>query len=525
MLARAFTIGAVVAASMFLAVPSNAAATIAVNTTTDELNTDGDCSLREAVRAANSNTAIDACTAGTGIDVITVPAGTYTFALGGADEAAMTGDLDLTESVTISGDGARTTIVNANDLDRVFDVKPGTTVELAAMTIRNGTSSGNGGGIRSSGILRLVRTTVSEHTAGADGGGIYTEIDSLSVIRSTLSGNVSAAGGGAIVAYGSPVSLENSTVSGNQAECMGGGIAVFNGTTANLNNATIANNVADASPATPCPDANVGGISVSGAGTTATLSNTIVGDNRDASTAGNPVHPDCSGTITSRGYNLIENTNGCTITGPGTGDITGQDPRLDPLADNGGPTDTHQPKRNSPVVDAGNPSTPDGTAPECETDDQRGTNRPRGPRCDIGALERGAGTVLRCFGKRATLVGTEGSETLTGTGQRDVIIALGGDDTISTAGGRDLICAGRGNDRIRSGPGPDQVLGEAGNERIRAGGGEDLAIGGGGRDRMRGQGRGDTLRAGGGRDRLNGGGGPDRCVGGPGQDRVRRCES
>ena len=46
------------------------AATITVNTTDDELNNDGDCSLREAVFAANANTDVDACTGGTGDDAI-----------------------------------------------------------------------------------------------------------------------------------------------------------------------------------------------------------------------------------------------------------------------------------------------------------------------------------------------------------------------------------------------------------------------------------------------------------------------
>ena len=55
-----------------------AGTTIAVTTTADELNADGDCSLREAVAAANYDIAVDACPAGNGGDVIDIPAGTYT---------------------------------------------------------------------------------------------------------------------------------------------------------------------------------------------------------------------------------------------------------------------------------------------------------------------------------------------------------------------------------------------------------------------------------------------------------------
>ena len=54
------------------------AADITVNTTDDELNSDGDCSLREAIQAANTNSSVDACSAGaSGLDTITLPAGTF----------------------------------------------------------------------------------------------------------------------------------------------------------------------------------------------------------------------------------------------------------------------------------------------------------------------------------------------------------------------------------------------------------------------------------------------------------------
>ena len=77
-----------------------------VSTTDDELNVDGDCSLREAIQSANTDTAVDACAAGSGADVITLGAGTYVLALAGSDENAnATGDLDVTEALTIIGAG------------------------------------------------------------------------------------------------------------------------------------------------------------------------------------------------------------------------------------------------------------------------------------------------------------------------------------------------------------------------------------------------------------------------------------
>ena len=99
------------------------AATITVTSTADSLATDGNCTLREAVQAANTDTAIDACAAGAGADTIVVPAGTYTLAIAGTDEDAnATGDLDITSAITVSGAAAATTLIDGAGLDRVFHV-------------------------------------------------------------------------------------------------------------------------------------------------------------------------------------------------------------------------------------------------------------------------------------------------------------------------------------------------------------------------------------------------------------------
>lgn len=62
------------------------ASTITVTTTTDDNTVNGNCTLREAVIAANTNTAVDACPAGSGADTIILPSGTFTFTLAGAGE-------------------------------------------------------------------------------------------------------------------------------------------------------------------------------------------------------------------------------------------------------------------------------------------------------------------------------------------------------------------------------------------------------------------------------------------------------
>src|SRR5262249_21786233 len=84
-----------VVVAAFLAVAR--AATITVDSTTDSAVPDGNCGLRDAILAANRDSAVDACVAGSGADVVVVPAGTYTLSLAGSDEdAGAVGDLDVT---------------------------------------------------------------------------------------------------------------------------------------------------------------------------------------------------------------------------------------------------------------------------------------------------------------------------------------------------------------------------------------------------------------------------------------------
>lgn len=94
---------------------------INVTTTTDELNNDGDCSLREAIESANKDTVIDNCLpGGSGSDVI-VLYGTYLISIPGLNEDDnLTGDLDIYESVTILGVVSATTIIDGGGLDRIY---------------------------------------------------------------------------------------------------------------------------------------------------------------------------------------------------------------------------------------------------------------------------------------------------------------------------------------------------------------------------------------------------------------------
>ena len=337
---------------LLLQSPSAHAANIAVNTTDDELNTDGDCSLREAIQSANTDTAVDGYTAGSGTDTITVPTGTYTLSiLGTGEDANATGDLDITGNLTINGAGATSTIIDGGGTDRVIEVRPGATVGINTLTIRNGNPGPGFGaaGILNSGTLTLTNITLTNNTGENFGGGIYS-IGTLTLTDATVSDNIllgsNTSGGGGGIFNSGTMTLTRTTVGGNSTIGRGGGIynldltatitnstistntalnggGVFNRFgTVNFTSTTIANNIATD---------NGGG--VWNFGGTMNLKNTILASNT-ATTASD----DCAGGMTSLGYNIASDAS-CAL--GGTGDLNSTNPLIGPLANNGGPTQTH----------------------------------------------------------------------------------------------------------------------------------------------------------------------------------------
>ena len=370
------------------------ATVIMVTTTVDELNSDGDCSLREAVRAANADAAVDGCPAGSGADTILLPAGTYTLTKTGVDDLAESGDLDITSSVTIVGVSTVDTVIDGNHTDRIFDVIGATTLWLRKATLRNGqwsdTSSSYGGGAilnRSTATLDLYQVDLRANTSAMVGGAI----DNAGTARLnyvTLDNNQSISesalcAGGAIFNVGSLV-INNTTLSNNTAynptkTDYGGGLFADN--TVTMVNVTFSHNAADwgGGMFNQANEANLFNVTFSG--NTTAIYNTSSLRIKNSIVANSSAGDNCNGggAITSLGYNLDSGIT-CNF------EIANTNPMLGGLADNQGPTLTHALLAGSPAIDHGDPN-------DCPNTDQRGALRPvdgdgNGTKiCDIGAYE------------------------------------------------------------------------------------------------------------------------------------------
>lgn len=337
---------------------------IDVEVLSDVLAVDQVCTLREAIINANNDAATwPDCAAGSGADVINInPSGTITLAIvntpgpGDTDQFAAEGDLDITSSLTINGNLSGTTI-NANQIDRIFDINPdgdsdgitpSITVVLNNLTITNGRQNDVGA------VLVQANATVT--------------MNGCTVSNSTSWANDA---GGVGVFSGGTLTMNNCTVSGNHALLLAGGIKNEGALT--LSGCTVSDNRTDT---TPTRGQGIGSYS------TTVIRNTIV--------VGNSTNrPELEGTYTSEGYNVIGRITDNTMTpiavitpAPGTADQIGVSPalvNLGPLQNNGGPTPTHALGAGSIAIDKGNSF--------ALTTDQRGLTRP----CDLAAVANASG--------------------------------------------------------------------------------------------------------------------------------------
>lgn len=385
---------------------------------------DGAISLREAIIAANRTA---------GADTIMLPAGTYTLALPGADEdAAATGDLDLTGDVTITGAGSASTIIeagttSANGIDRLFHVFLDVTAGFTDLTIRHGRNistnpvGGSGGGISNSGTVTITGSTLSNNYALAGGGIVNFQPGSVTIINSRLANNSADFLGGG-VSNNATMTITDSTLSNNSSGIEGGAIyTIFGHTT--ITGSTLANNSSGFGGAIST-DAftteSFGIIEI----TNSTLSNNsaelgggIWNDGKvrisNSTLAGNAATFRGGGVVNSHFMEIknsiiansplgdnaliaipLTNLGGnlsTDATCPGFTQVTAAQLNLGPLQDNGGPTQTHALLAGSVAIDAVTDCTNVDSNPL--TQDQRGLPRPIDgdsdgvSKCDIGAYE------------------------------------------------------------------------------------------------------------------------------------------
>jgi hypothetical protein len=229
--------------------------------------------------------------------------------------------------------------------------------------------------------VTVTDSTLTGNSTNGRGGAIFSQalgrFGTLTIIDSTLSGNSAGSFGGAIFSsgIGTTVTVTDSTLTGNSTNGSGG--AIFNdnfvSATMSVTSSTIRGNSA----------ATGGGIDNASGFGVFQIRNTIVAGN----IAG--VGRDLDGALTSLGHNLIGDGTGGSGYDPtdlvGTSDNP-IDPKLGPLQDNGGPTQTMAPLLGSPAIDAG-----DNT--DAPPTDQRGAPRIFNGTIDIGAYEVQAAPV------------------------------------------------------------------------------------------------------------------------------------
>lgn len=265
----------------------------------------------------------------------------------------------------------------------------------------------DGGAIETEAPLAVARTTFDANNAGRFGGGVFdlqtggSAAGFAAFTQSTLSHNYAQYGGGiyhdGFIVPGSRLTLLNSTLSNNgvyrpggaSGGAYGGGLYVYGGQ-AQLINSTVAYNRVQLSFTFPHYPGIGGGLYIT-ASATFTALNSLIANNASGNGIQLDTADDCfsSGTVGTLAYDLILTTTNCFVTGPQGGLIIGQDPLLGPLQDNGGETWTRALPAGSPALDNGAPAGCVDGAGAPLTVDQRGSPRPYGARCDIGAFEYG----------------------------------------------------------------------------------------------------------------------------------------
>jgi len=375
--------------------------------------------LISAITAANSTNGTVTLTSGC----------TYTLtAVNNTTDAGGVGLPVITRHVTIQGSGAIIARSSASGTPtfRIFDVASSGSLTLNSVTISNGLANNGqqgGGGIFNNGALTISGSTFTNNSApsssGTSGGGINNN-GTLNLSTSTFTGNSAQEGGG--VFNQKTATVTNDTFTNNTATIYGGGALLNAAGTMTVTGSTFTGNTGPGGGAIDNDTtlnisdstftANTGGTNGGGAidnfGTTTITQATFSGNSSPYSAnilnytgftlkmsmsivANGQGGPNCGGAqpLTDLGYN-IDTGSSCGFS-TANHSMSNTNPQLGPLASNGGPTQTMALPLGSPAVDA----IPSSTSGCTGTTDQRGTTRPQGAGCDVGAYElvqSGSGT-------------------------------------------------------------------------------------------------------------------------------------
>lgn len=455
-LTRLNPMAAALAAGLYVfgGAPSQAA-TIPVN---------NNCTLPNAITAANTDAAYGACPAGSGEDTITLPVAAQVLTRVNTNYGGPTGLPVITSDIVITGSSdpriGSSSITRAPDAPafRILVVGSSGSLELRNTIVSGGlndgspgianfggflkllncvvtgntASSGNGGGLwlgrggpNSRNLTHVFNSTLMGNSASGNGGAIFNGGAALLLKDSTVDGNSAAAGGG-IFSYNGSSQVERSTVSGNHAD-IGAGIysktdqftgiisSTLSGNSAAVGGGGLANAGGDTlilestitqNAVTPAQAINGAGVlSVGVSGVSTEVLGSIISNNRAGEGTADVATSASNNSFHSSGNNLIGTGSG-TSAFTASGDRTGiTNPGLGNLSANGGPTLTHAVLAGSAALDRY--ACPGGGA------DQRGVARPQGPACDIGSFERQAVAQLRFSATSATLAESAGVQQIT----------------------------------------------------------------------------------------------------------------
>ena len=340
------------------------------------------CTLTSAIGSANGF-AVDACTAGDDINNIVFDPAVFS--------DTKTNIITLTQSLPSlfsnihinQGGETGITLQGIGNNKRILDIAGTTSINRMTLTGASVTFSGAAIVGRAASNVTISNSTISGNTAGVGGG--ITFYGAGKLINSTVSSNAAGTGAGiAANSSTSDVEIISSTISNNSASSRGGGIALFPDAKVSLLNSILSGNHADTDMAEI----------YSNAGAFTSRGFNVLGDNRYTNSRqafyGFP--------------NVVLNENDINATSDGN-TPTELSAIIEPLGNNGGPTQTHGLVKDSPALDAGDNSDC-GIMSQVSTD-QRGEARDDGA-CDIGSVEGvvddGGFIVIPLGGGRAVVI-------------------------------------------------------------------------------------------------------------------------